>query len=149
MQSELDGFAAFYNEKHQGHKIEWNHALGMVNLRARFAAGQKELSVSLYQAVVLLLFNDIPEIPFSEVKLHTGIGASRRPCVTALCIYAYFLTSTMLFSFFLLMLSWSFRGRGVAAHASKLGVREEKGAQKTSSWKRCERRRRVRVQQCV
>jgi hypothetical protein len=86
MQSELDGFAAFYSEKHQGHKIEWNHGLGTVNLRARFAAGQKELSVSLYQAVVLLLFNGMAEIPFFDVKLHTGIGALRRPCVTALYI---------------------------------------------------------------
>ncbi|KAH9963578.1 Cullin-4B [Russula dissimulans] len=73
MQKELDLFAAFYNEKHQGHKLEWNHALGTVSLRARFAAGRKELSVSLYQAVVLLLFNDMEEIPFSDVKLHTGI----------------------------------------------------------------------------
>jgi cullin-4 len=79
MQSELDGFAAFYKEKHQGHKIEWDHALGTVSLRARFAAGQKELSVSLYQAVVLFLFNDMEVIPFSDVKLHTGIGTSRRP----------------------------------------------------------------------
>jgi len=78
MQKELDSFAAFYNEKHQGHKLEWNYALGTVSLRARFAAGQKELSVSLYQAVVLLLFNDMEEIPFSDVKLHTGIGVS--PC---------------------------------------------------------------------
>ena len=76
MQEELDGFATFYNEKHQGHKIEWNHTLGTVSLRARFAAGQKELSVSLYQAVVLLLFNDMKEISFSDVKLHTSIGAS-------------------------------------------------------------------------
>jgi len=73
MQEELDGFAAFYGEKHQGHKIEWDHALGTVSLRAHFAAGQKELSVSLYQAVVLLLFNDMTEMPFSDVKLHTGI----------------------------------------------------------------------------
>ncbi|KAI0292249.1 Cullin-4B [Multifurca ochricompacta] len=73
MQRELDSFSAFYNEKHQGHKVEWNHALGTVSLRARFAAGQKELSVSLYQAAVLLLFNDISEIPFADVKLHTGI----------------------------------------------------------------------------
>jgi cullin 4 len=74
MQSELDGFVAFYNEKHQGHKIEWSHALGTVTLRAHFAAGQKELSVSLYQAVILLLFNDMAEISFSDVKLHAGIG---------------------------------------------------------------------------
>jgi cullin-4 len=76
MQSELDEFAAFYNEKHQGHKIEWSHTLGTVSLRAHFAAGQKELSVSLYQAVILFLFNDMVEIPFSDVKLHTGIGMS-------------------------------------------------------------------------
>lgn len=74
MQEELNAFAAFYNKKHQGHKIEWNHALGTVTLRARFATDQKELSVSLYQAVVLLLFNDMTEISFVDVKLHTGIG---------------------------------------------------------------------------
>jgi len=74
MQCELDGFAAFYNEKHQGHKIEWSHALGTVSLRAHFAVGQKELSVSLYQAIVLLLFNDMAEIPYTDVELHTGIG---------------------------------------------------------------------------
>ena len=77
MQADLDDFAAFYNEKHQGHKIEWNHALGTVTLRARFAMGQKELSVSLYQAVVLLLFNDMTEILFADIKLHTGIGELR------------------------------------------------------------------------
>jgi cullin-4 len=92
MQSELDEFAAFYVEKHQGHKIEWSHALGTVSLRAHFAAGQKELSVSLYQAVVLLLFNDMTEIPFSDVKLHTGFGMSVPPN----CIM-YFSLRVMLF----------------------------------------------------
>ncbi|KAN0136347.1 Cullin family domain containing protein [Lactarius tabidus] len=81
MQAELDAFAAFYNEKHQGHKIEWNHALGTVTLRAHFAMGQKELSVSLYQAVVLLLFNDMTEIPFADVKLHTGIEDEELRCI--------------------------------------------------------------------
>lgn len=82
MQRELDSFAEFYSEKHQGHKIEWNHGLGTVSLRARFAAGQKELSVSLYQTVVLLLFNEMAEMPFADVKLQTGIGVSplRYPC---------------------------------------------------------------------
>jgi len=139
MQEELDGFAAFYGEKHQGHKIEWDHALGTVSLRARFAAGQKELSVSLYQAVVLLLFNDMTEMPFSDVKLHTGIGAS--PRVTSnicICIFpdAFYATR-------------SFRGRSFAVHAPKLGMREEKGAQEKPSRKRCQRRGRVCVQRCV
>jgi Cullin family len=51
------GFAAFYSDKHQGLKIAWNHALGMSSLRTCIAAGLKELSVSLYQAIVLRLFN--------------------------------------------------------------------------------------------
>ncbi|KAH8992167.1 hypothetical protein EDB83DRAFT_2683263 [Lactarius deliciosus] len=51
MQAELDAFATFYNEKHQGHKIEWNHAL----------------------AIVLLLFNDITEVSFLDAKMLTGI----------------------------------------------------------------------------
>ena len=100
MQAELDAFAAFYNEKHQGHKIEWNHGLGTVTLRARFAMGQKELSMSLYQAVVLLLFNDMTEIPFADVKLHTGIGK-------LLCYLPALKKSDFL---------RSLRGRGVAVH---------------------------------
>jgi Cullin family len=94
MQRELDGFAAFYNDKHQGHKIEWNHALGTASLRASFAAGPKELSVSLYQTIVLLLFNDMEEIPFSDVKLHTGIGWLR-------CLPAYGFPDRMLESSFI------------------------------------------------
>lgn len=136
MQAELDAFAAFYNEKHQGHKIEWNHALGTVSLWARFATGQKELSVSLYQAVVLLLFNDMTEIPFLDVKLHTGIGELR---------YIPASKNSECSIFFLR----SLRGRGVAAHTPKPSVREEKGAQETPSWKRCERRRCIRVQRRV
>jgi len=81
MQAELDAFAAFYNEKHQGHKIEWDHTLGTVTLRARFAMGQKELSVSLYQAIVLLLFNDMTEVPFVDIKLHTSIEDAELRCI--------------------------------------------------------------------
>jgi hypothetical protein len=134
MQAELDAFAAFYNEKHQGHKIEWNHALGTVNLRACFAMGQKELSVSLYQAVVLLLFNEMTEIPFADVKLHTGIGES-----------LYYLPATKIDLTFLR----SLRGRGVAVHTTEPRLWEEKGAQETTCRERCARRRRVRVQRRV
>jgi cullin-4 len=50
------------------------HSLGTAILRARFKAGTKELSVSLYQAVVLLLFNETTEIPFVDIKEQTNIG---------------------------------------------------------------------------
>ena len=136
MQRELDAFSAFYNEKHQGHKIEWNHALGTVSLRARFAAGQKELSVSLYQAIVLLIFNDMEEIPFADVKLHTGIGALG-------CLPAYRFPDR-----YAAFPPYS-RGRRATAHTPKLSVRKEKGTQKAPRWEGCKRRRRVFVQRCV
>lgn len=44
-------------------------------MRARFKGGEKELSVSLYQAVVLLLFNDQVEIGFNDLKTTTRMGA--------------------------------------------------------------------------
>jgi hypothetical protein len=135
MQSELDDFAAFYIKKHQGHKIEWSHALGTVSLRAQFAAGQKELSVSLHQAVVLLLFNDMVEIPFSDVKLHTGFGTSKSPVWISASSYIF---SPRVMPFFYYS-TRSFRGCGSAMHAPELGLREEKSAKKTPRWKRRER----------
>lgn len=73
MQAEIAAFAAFYKGKHQGHKLDWDHGLGTIILTSRFSGGQKELSVSLYQGVVLLLFNRSPKIPFAEIKASTRI----------------------------------------------------------------------------
>ena len=77
MQSDLTSFANYYKNKHSGHVLDWDHALGTATLRARFKGGEKELSVSVYQAIVLLLFNDAEEVAFSEIKTVTRIGA---PC---------------------------------------------------------------------
>ncbi|THG96189.1 hypothetical protein EW026_g5599 [Hermanssonia centrifuga] len=68
MQEDLRRYVLFYKTKHQGHKLDWDHSLGTASLRARFKAAEKELSVSLYQAVVLLLFNEAEQIPFAEIK---------------------------------------------------------------------------------
>ncbi|GJJ12245.1 hypothetical protein Clacol_006486 [Clathrus columnatus] len=72
--SNLEQFNKFYLTKHERHKIDWHHSLGTVTLTARFPAGQKELSVSLYQAVVLLLFNEKDRLGFSEIKEQTNLG---------------------------------------------------------------------------
>jgi cullin-4 len=74
MQIDLNDYAAFYKTKHQGRKIDWDHALGTAVLRAQFNSGSKELSVSLYQAVALLLFNDTVELPFSDILAQTNMG---------------------------------------------------------------------------
>jgi cullin-4 len=74
MQSELTKYGDHYKSKHSGRILDWMHSLGTAILRARFKAGTKELSVSLYQAVVLLLFNETTEIPFVDIKEQTNIG---------------------------------------------------------------------------
>jgi cullin 4 len=74
MQAELTRYSKHYNSKHSGRVLDWIHSLGTAILRARFKSGTKELSVSLYQAVVLLLFNETTEIPFVDIKEQTNIG---------------------------------------------------------------------------
>ena len=74
MQVELDRFQKFYKDKHKGRALNFDHSLGTAQLRARFSAGQKELHVSLYQAIVLLLFNERAEIPFLDIKEQTRMG---------------------------------------------------------------------------
>ncbi|KAI0700482.1 Cullin-domain-containing protein [Cytidiella melzeri] len=71
MGEELQAYMNFYKKKHSGHKLDWDHGLGTATLRARFKAGEKELSVSLYQAIILLLFNEDEKKPFSEIKMLT------------------------------------------------------------------------------
>ncbi|KAH7884113.1 Cullin-4B [Phlebopus sp. FC_14] len=67
MLSDLNSFSIFYKNKHQGHKLDWDHSLGTATLKAKFSAGPKDLTVSLYQAVVLLLFNDESEIGYKQI----------------------------------------------------------------------------------
>ncbi|SCZ89398.1 BZ3500_MvSof-1268-A1-R1_Chr1-1g01155 [Microbotryum saponariae] len=71
MASALDKFKVFYQSKHQGRALTWAHALDYCSLRAKFPkGGRKELSVSLFQTVILLLFNDVADgakLGFNEI----------------------------------------------------------------------------------
>ncbi|RJE24695.1 ubiquitin ligase subunit CulD [Aspergillus sclerotialis] len=57
----IDDFQNFYSAKHSGRKLSWKHQLAHCQIRARFPKGNKELVVSSFQAIVLLLFNDVPD----------------------------------------------------------------------------------------
>ncbi|KJA20855.1 hypothetical protein HYPSUDRAFT_203447 [Hypholoma sublateritium FD-334 SS-4] len=71
MQEELTKYTEFYKAAHTGYVLDWDHSLGSATLKARFNAGVKELSVSLYQTIVLLLFNGAVTIPFGDIKEQT------------------------------------------------------------------------------
>lgn len=54
-----DSFEDFYFSKFgSNRKLFWQHSLEHVTLKAYFPHGRKELEVSLFQALVLLLYNN-------------------------------------------------------------------------------------------
>lgn len=46
----------------------------MATFKARFKTGSKELTVSLYQAIVLLLFNDVAEMEYYQILEAVWMG---------------------------------------------------------------------------
>eukprot|EP01012_Entosiphon_sulcatum_P022321 TRINITY_DN27257_c0_g1_i1.p1 TRINITY_DN27257_c0_g1~~TRINITY_DN27257_c0_g1_i1.p1 ORF type:complete len:722 (-),score=154.17 TRINITY_DN27257_c0_g1_i1:41-2206(-) len=69
-------FKAFYLGKYQGRKLQWLPTLAQCQIRANFPKGRRELSVSLIQALVLLLFNDADELTVKEIQTQTGVEAA-------------------------------------------------------------------------
>ena len=74
-------FEKFYLGKHSGRKLTWQANMGTADIRAYFPLMKgpkktRELSVSTYAMVILLLFNDLPEgqsITCEEIQAETNI----------------------------------------------------------------------------
>eukprot|EP01112_Ceratiomyxa_fruticulosa_P022104 TRINITY_DN8006_c0_g2_i1.p1 TRINITY_DN8006_c0_g2~~TRINITY_DN8006_c0_g2_i1.p1 ORF type:complete len:753 (-),score=129.64 TRINITY_DN8006_c0_g2_i1:148-2406(-) len=66
-------FKRFYLMKHGGRKLQWNNSLGHCVLQASFPAGRKELQVSLFQATVLMLFNENATLGYKDISVITGL----------------------------------------------------------------------------
>lgn len=67
-----NAFEKFYTSKHNGRKLQWQPNLGQCTLVA-YLQERHELLVSVFQALVLLLFNDRDEYTFREVAELTKI----------------------------------------------------------------------------
>ncbi|XP_056646921.1 cullin-4B [Diorhabda sublineata] len=82
-----DIFKDFYLSKHSGRKLQWQPTLGHCVLRATFKTGPKELVVSLFQTLVILLFNKYDEVTFEYIKAATNIedGELRRTLQSLAC----------------------------------------------------------------
>lgn len=70
----LSAFQDFYVAKHSGRKLAWRHILAQCVMKASFTKGNKELVLSAFQAIVLLLFNDPTTPTLSFTDLLTGSG---------------------------------------------------------------------------
>ncbi|KAF4527830.1 hypothetical protein B566_EDAN016314 [Ephemera danica] len=80
-------FNRFYLGKHSGRKLQWQPTLGHCVLKADFPQGRKELQVSLFQGLVLLLFNASDDLTFEDIKASTNIedGELRRTLQSLAC----------------------------------------------------------------
>ncbi|XP_058053997.1 cullin-4A [Anopheles bellator] len=87
-------FNKFYLAKHSGRKLQWQPTLGHCVLKAQFDAGPKDLQVSLFQALVLLLFNYNAIIMFEDICAAVNIetGELKRTLQSLACGKARVLT---------------------------------------------------------
>ncbi|KXT04798.1 hypothetical protein AC578_9680 [Pseudocercospora eumusae] len=72
----IDDFELHYKSKHTGRKLDWKHALAHCQMKATFGKGSKELVVSSFQAIVLLLFNGLGEddkLSYQHILSETGL----------------------------------------------------------------------------
>ncbi|GMI76049.1 cullin 1, AUXIN RESISTANT 6, INCURVATA 13 [Hibiscus trionum] len=63
----VEVFKGFYETKTKHRKLTWIHSLGTCHLNGKFKPKQIELIVSIYQAAVLLLFNESDRLSYSEI----------------------------------------------------------------------------------
>lgn len=76
IQSAIDSFERHYKSKHSGRKLEWKHALAHCQMKATFAKQSKELVVSSFQAIILLLFNGLgkdEQLTYDFIKTESGL----------------------------------------------------------------------------
>jgi cullin-4 len=67
-------FVDFYSNKHEARKLTWHHSLSYVSLNAFYPKGvKKQFHVSLFQACVLLLFNETNTLSFAKIAEATGL----------------------------------------------------------------------------
>lgn len=74
--AQMEQFDQYYKTKHTGRTLSWKHSLGHCAIKARFPKGPKDLLVSAYQAVVLMLFNTVPAdgfLAYDQIAAATGL----------------------------------------------------------------------------
>ncbi|KAJ9475483.1 putative Cell division control protein 53 (putative) [Pseudozyma hubeiensis] len=75
--SAAERFEAFYQKRNSGRRLHWQHSLGTLSITTQFGkAGVKELHVSTFQAIVLMLFNKLEsgqKLSYNDIRTQTGL----------------------------------------------------------------------------
>jgi cullin-4 len=73
---QIEKYDRHYKHKHTGRRLTWKHALAHSVVKAKFPKATKELVVSGFQAIVLLLFNDLGReghLSYDDIQKATGL----------------------------------------------------------------------------
>lgn len=73
MMDYLTTFQDFYKAKYSGRSLLWVPGLGSCLIKASLQNGSKEFQVSLYQAVIMLLFNDTDQLTYKSIRLYLDL----------------------------------------------------------------------------
>jgi len=73
VQEHVSHFEKYYDNKYQGRRITWQFSLCNCTLKANFPKKKIDLSVNLFQALVLLSFNESEALTLPQVMTLTGI----------------------------------------------------------------------------
>ncbi|KAJ3208796.1 Cullin-4 [Entophlyctis luteolus] len=68
-------YKEFYLSKYSGRHLIWQNQLGHCVLKGYFKKATKEVSVSLFQAIILLMFNDGDIFTYKDIALSTSMEA--------------------------------------------------------------------------
>ena len=66
-------FQAYYDNRHNGRKLLWKGNMGNADLKATFSGKRHEIQVSTYSMVILLAFNDHPQLSYIDLLTLTQI----------------------------------------------------------------------------
>lgn len=76
----IDKYDCHYKSKHTGRRLTWHHSLAHSIVKAHLPKGTKELVVSAFQAIVLVLFNDLTRLndalSYTQIRTATGLPDS-------------------------------------------------------------------------
>ena len=91
-----DEYQDLYISKNRGKKLKWNSTISNCVLRTFLGSARRELSVSLHQAAVLLLFNGSQSLSFADVVALTGLPEeeAKREVVALSCMKYKILSKT-------------------------------------------------------
>ncbi|KAF4694884.1 Cullin-3 [Perkinsus olseni] len=70
----IDRFEAFYLSKHSGRKLTWMFNYGTADVRSRVGRNPHVLTVSTYQAMMLLLFNTSDALSYERIRSSLNCG---------------------------------------------------------------------------